>query len=99
MAVWSLGQKLFQAIAVGVALPLVSLFGFDPKGDNTASELLALTLVLTIIPMLLYAGSVAVIWRYPLSSARLTRLRTALQRRAYRRATIRTRKLMCAANC
>ena len=29
MAVWSLGQKLFQAVAVGMALPIVSFFGFE----------------------------------------------------------------------
>ncbi len=86
MAVWSLGQKLFQAVAVGIALPMVSFFGFDPKGDNGPGELLALTLTLTVPPMLLYAGSVAVIWRFPLSEARMRRLREAYRRRAERRA-------------
>ena len=85
MAVWSLGQKLFQAIAVGMALPLVSLFGFDPKGENGPDQLLALTLTLTIPPMLLYAASVFVIWRYPLTAERLRRLRDAFERRALRR--------------
>lgn len=84
MAVWSLGQKLFQAIAVGIALPLVSLFGFDPNGVNGPDELLALTLTLTIPPMLLYAGSVVVIWRFPLTPERLVRLRKAFHRRAAR---------------
>ncbi len=85
MAVWSLGQKFFQALAVGLALPMVSFFGFDPKGDNGPAELLALTLTLTLPPVLLYAGSVAVIWRFPLSEARLSRLRGAFQRRQQRR--------------
>ncbi len=85
MAVWSLGQKLFQAIAVGVALPAVSLFGFDPGGDNGAYELMALTLILTLPPMLLYAGSVGVIWRFPLNEQRLRRLRAGLLRRQERR--------------
>jgi len=85
MAVWSLGQKMFQAIAVGIALPIVSFFGFDPNGDNGPAELWALTLTLTIPPMLLYAGSVFVIWRFPLTPARLIRIRNAYQRRAERR--------------
>ena len=88
MAVWSLGQKLFQAIAVGMALPLVSLSGFDPKGDNGPDQLLALTLTLTIPPMLLYAASVFVIWRYPLTAERLRRLRGAFERRELRRQQI-----------
>ena len=85
MAVWSLGQKFFQALAVGLALPIVSYFGFDPKGTNGQGELWALTLTLTIPPMLLYAASVFVIWRFPLSETRLTRLREGFLRREARR--------------
>lgn len=87
MAVWSLGQKFFQALAVGMALPIVSFFGFDPQGSNGPDELLALTLTLTLPPMLLYAGSVFVIWRFPLDAARLSRLRQAFMRREARRQT------------
>jgi Na+/melibiose symporter-like transporter len=90
MAVWSLGQKLFQAIAVGMALPLVSLSGFDPKGENGPDQLLALALTLTLPPMLLYAASVFVIWRYPLTADRLRRLRGAFERRELRRQRLQT---------
>lgn len=86
MAVWSLGQKLFQAIAIGAALPLLAFFGFDPKGENGPRELLALSLNISIIPMFLYGGAVFVIWRYPLDAQRLDRLRAALERRQQRRA-------------
>ncbi len=85
MAVWSLGQKFFQAVALGIALPVVSLFGFDPNGSNGPDELLALSLTLTVPPMLLYAASVFVIWRFPLTEARLVRLRAAFERRQRRR--------------
>ncbi len=85
MAVWSLGQKLFQAIAVGLALPAVAYFGFDPKGENGPDELLALRLNITVVPMLLYAASVFVIWRYPLTADRLHQLREAFSRRRARR--------------
>ena len=90
MAVWSLGQKLFQAIAVGLALPTVALFGFDPNGDNGPDELLALRLNIVVIPTLLYASAVLVISRYPLSAQRLERLRAALTRRNARRGAQRT---------
>ena len=86
MAVWSLGQKFFQALGVGMALPIVSYFGFDPNGTNGPDELWALTFTLTIPPLLLYAGSVFVIWRFPLSEARMKRLREGFQRREDRRA-------------
>ena len=85
MAVWSLGTKLFQAIAVGIALPLLSLVGgFDPNSENGPSELLALRLNITVIPMILYGAAVLVIWRYPLDADRLVRLREAFTRRRER---------------
>ena len=86
MAVWSLGTKLFQAIAIGAALPVLALSGFDPKGENGPSELLALSLNITVVPMILYGSAVFVIWRYPLSAERLVRLRDAFARRGARRA-------------
>ncbi len=85
MAVWSLGTKLFQAVAVGLALPAVALLGFDPKGTNGPDELLALRLNITVVPMILYGSAVFVIWRYPLSAERLVRLRAAFGRRNERR--------------
>ena len=88
MAVWSLGTKFFQALVLGIALPMVSYFGFDPKGVNGPEELFALTFTMTIPPMLLYAASVFVIWRFPLSEARLVRLRSAFQRRDARRSSV-----------
>ncbi len=86
MAVWSLGTKLFQAIAIGAALPVLALSGFDPKGENGPSELLALSLNITVVPMILYGSAVFVIWRYPLSAERLVSLRSAFVRRQARRA-------------
>ncbi len=85
MATWSLGQKMFQAIAVGLALPTVALFGFDPNGVNGPDELLALRLNTVVIPTILYGGAVLVIWRYPLSADKLNSLRAALTRRNERR--------------
>jgi Na+/melibiose symporter-like transporter len=85
MATWSLGQKLFQALAVGLALPTVAMFGFDPNSTNGPDELLALRLNTVVIPTILYGAAVLVIWRYPLSASRLDRLRNALTRRNERR--------------
>ncbi len=70
---------------MGLALPTVAYFGFDPKGTNGPDELLALSLNIVVVPTLLYALSVFVIWRYPLSAERLGRLRGAYARRQARR--------------
>lgn len=85
MAVWSLGTKLFQALAIGMALPTLAFLGFDPNGTNGPDELLALRLNVTVVPAILYGSAVFVIWRYPLSAERLESLREAFARRAKRK--------------
>jgi Na+/melibiose symporter-like transporter len=86
IAVWSLGQKLVTAMALGVALSLLQYLGFDPNDTNGPEEIRALSLVYVLPPWLFYATAVLVIWRYPISSARLSRIRAAFDRRDERRA-------------
>jgi len=85
MAAWSLGSKTTQALAVGISLPLLGLFGFDPRSDNSSAEIDALRYTIALLPPLLYLIAIAVIVRYPISRTRLERLRSAYQRRETRR--------------
>ena len=85
IAVWSLGQKAVQALAVGIALPLLAALGFDPKGENGPEQIQALRAVYAFLPLFFYVCAIAIIWRYPISAARLERLRGAFARRAQRR--------------
>jgi len=85
MAAWSLGSKTTQALAVGISLPLLGLFGFDPRSDNSPAEIDALRYTIALLPPLLYLIAIAVIVRYPISRTRLERLRSAYQRREARR--------------
>ncbi|MEQ9452440.1 MAG: MFS transporter [Pseudomonadales bacterium] len=85
IAVWSLGTKLMQALALGTALPLLQFLGFDPSGSNTAQEIDYLRWVYVLPPWLFYTLSVVVIWRYPLTSERLERIRHAFDRRDARK--------------
>ncbi|TVS12731.1 MAG: MFS transporter [Gammaproteobacteria bacterium] len=84
MAVWSLGAKATQAMAVGLSLPLLGFFGFDPRADNTQAEIDAVRYAISLLPPLLYLIAIAVIIRYPVSKPRLERLRRAYQRREAR---------------
>jgi Na+/melibiose symporter-like transporter len=86
IAVWSLGQKLVIAVALGTALPLLGLLGFDPNAEHTSEQLRTLAYVYVIPPWIFYAIAVAILWRYPISEARLRRIRSALDRREQRRA-------------
>lgn len=81
MAIWSLGAKTTQAMAVGLSLPLLGLFGFDPRADNSPAEIDAVRYMIALLPPLLYLLAIAVIIRYPISKIRLERLRGAYQRR------------------
>jgi Na+/melibiose symporter-like transporter len=86
ISVWSLGQKLVIAVALGTALPLLGVLGFDPQATHTAQDLQTLALVYVLPPWLFYALAVIILWRYPISKARLDRIRSALQRRDERHA-------------
>ncbi|MFK7914798.1 MAG: MFS transporter [Pseudomonadales bacterium] len=81
IAVWSLGQKLMSAVALGTALPLLQYLGFDPTGNNAPEQISMLKLVYVIPPWLFYALAIVFIWRYPISSQRLARIREAFDRR------------------
>lgn len=85
MAVWSLGAKTTQALAVGLSLPLLGFFGFDPRTQNSPAEIDALRYTISLLPPLLYVLAIAIIVRYPITKARLERLRGAYQRREARR--------------
>lgn len=87
IAVWSLGQKLMSAVALGTALPLLQYLGFDPAGNNSPEQIDMLKLVYVVPPWLFYALAIAFIWRYPISASRLTRIRAAFDRRDARRAS------------
>lgn len=86
MAVWSLGSKTTQALAVGISLPLLGLFGFDPRAENGPAEVDAVRYTIALLPPLLYVLAIAAILRYPITKARLERLRHAYRRREARNA-------------
>jgi glycoside/pentoside/hexuronide:cation symporter, GPH family len=86
MAVWSLGAKTTQALALGISLPLLGLFGFDPRAVNGHEEIAALRYAIGLLPATFYLLAIAVIWRYPITRERLTRLRHAFDRREIRHA-------------
>ena len=84
IAVWSLGQKMVIAIALGTALPLLELLGFNPNDAHTHEQLRTLAYVYVFPPWLFYATAVVILWRYPISKMRLDRIRAALDRRDLR---------------
>lgn len=86
IAVWSLGQKMVAAVALGLALPFLQYLGFDPSGEVGPEQARTLAWVYVLPPWLFYAISVYFISRYPISASRLERIRSAFDRRDARRA-------------
>jgi Na+/melibiose symporter-like transporter len=84
-SMWSLANKLVLAFSAGFALNVVAWFGFDAKGQNGPSQLLALKVVFIWLPVAFYLVALAVMWRYPITEERQRRLVGFLERRRARR--------------
>ena len=84
IAIWSLGQKMIGAVALGICLPLLQYLGFNAQGDNGPRELQILALMYVVPQALMYVGAVGLIWRYPITAKRLARIRAAFDRRNLR---------------
>jgi glycoside/pentoside/hexuronide:cation symporter, GPH family len=81
-AVWGMGTKLALGTAAGGAFVALGAVGFDPHGANTPRSLFALAAIYALAPVLLKAGAVALLWRYPLTEARHAVIRRRIDARA-----------------
>jgi len=85
-SVWSLANKLVLALAVGFGLNLLALFDFQASGENGPTQIMALRVVFTFLPVVCYVVAMAILWNYPISEQRHTRLIGLLERKRARRA-------------
>jgi Na+/melibiose symporter-like transporter len=60
---WNFATKLNLALAAGLALPLLAVFGYTP-GARDASALGALTIAYCLLPCLLKLGAAALLYRH-----------------------------------
>lgn len=78
LAFWGLATKLALALAVGIAFPVLALFGLDPgAGLRSESGLLALALLYAAVPVALKLAAIRLMWNFPLD--RKTQEATALK--------------------
>lgn len=87
LAFWGMAQKMADAIGVGLALAILSTFGFNANGANDATAILGLKIAYIAMPIAFSLLSIAFLWRFPLTPARQRRIRRVLERRADRRTT------------
>ncbi len=77
-SVFSLSAKLGPALGIGLALPLVAWFGFDPKAASAPGSLEALKYTFALGPALAHVIAAALIWHFPLDEAAYREVRRAL---------------------
>jgi Na+/melibiose symporter-like transporter len=77
-SVFTLAGKLAAAVAIGVALPLIAWFGFDPKAVNTPQALDGLLYVFALGPALAHALSALLVFGFPLDEQAHSEIRRQL---------------------
>lgn len=84
MAVLNLAQKFGLAAGVGLAFPLLDLFGYSASGPNDADGLLALRWVAGAMPPLLLIPAALWLWAFPIDERRQAIIRRRLATRPSR---------------
>jgi Na+/melibiose symporter-like transporter len=80
-AAWTMAQKGGNALAAGVAFPLLGLAGFNTEGANSGRAMATLVGLYCIVPILLKLIAVALVWGFPIDAAEQRRLRAAIAAR------------------
>jgi GPH family glycoside/pentoside/hexuronide:cation symporter len=80
-SVFSLAAKAAMAAAIGIALPLIAWFGFNPSGSNTTAALRGVALVFAIGPALAHVVAAWLVYGFPLDEQAHDRIRRALAER------------------
>ncbi|MEQ8247106.1 MAG: MFS transporter [Alphaproteobacteria bacterium] len=75
-AIWSIALKLSLALAAGIAFPILELVDFQRiAGDNGPVALLTLAILYAIVPVIFKLASIALMWRFPITSAKQAQIR------------------------
>lgn len=78
-ALWGMSTKFALAAAVGLALPGLDAFGFDPAAPSDGGKW-ALTVIYALVPVVIKIAAIAVIWRFPLTAEKHAVIRRRLDR-------------------
>lgn len=66
-AAWSTATKVVAALGVGISMPILAWFGFDPKIVNDPEQLRAFQLYFSLSPPLFYLLSALLVIGYPIT--------------------------------
>lgn len=83
-ALWGMSTKLAMALAVGLAFPALTAFGFKIGQVNADQSVLALTVIYAWIPVALKGVAISFVWTFPITASRQRIIRRRLDARARR---------------
>ncbi|MBW7835502.1 MAG: MFS transporter [Sphingomonadales bacterium] len=81
MAIYNFFAKCALAFSVGIALPLLEYFGFDPA-NQTVQGTITLTLVGLVLPGVPLVMAALLLWRYPITEHRHSVIKRRIQARS-----------------
>jgi glycoside/pentoside/hexuronide:cation symporter, GPH family len=79
-------NKIGQAFGQGMSLIFLSLVGYNAAGETDPENLLWMRALYALLPVVILAPAIWLMWRYRFTAARHTRLREAMARREAREA-------------
>lgn len=68
MAMYNFVMKMALAFGVGLAMPLLGMFGFNPAGENTEAAMQGFVFVALILPLIVGLPGALLLFGYPLTS-------------------------------
>jgi len=83
-ALWGTASKLAYGLAIGVAFPLLDVFGFDANGFNTDSSITALAFLYGVPCIVFKLSALWVMRGYPITEVEHRKIRAALEEREAR---------------
>ena len=81
MSLYFFVQKFAAALGVGVALPLAAWLGFDPQAIDAATSFAGLKFVSVVLPGIIAAPAIILLFNYPIDEERHSRIRQELRNR------------------
>ena len=77
---WGIATKLALALAVGLSFPILDRAGFDPTAEQPGA-VWALALLYGLAPVVFKLAAIALVWNFPITVQRQSRIRALIGRR------------------
>ncbi len=79
-SLWAMATKLAQALAVGLAFPLLDAFGFSVMANNSEGALYGLTALYAALPIVFKLAAVTLVWGFPIDAMAQAELRRRIRK-------------------